>query len=811
MCYTDRNRFCCVRSALFADAIPKGQVDKYMKHILYFTSPAKQWEECFPLGSGRLGAMVDGGVDTLTLQLNELTLWSGAPYPAADRPDAWRRLPEVRKLIAQKEYVKAQKLLDKYFTCRGNGFEDAYSGSYQTFGTLKIKCTGKGKISSYRRQLDLASAVYTDAFLRNGNRTARTCFASNAHDRIVLLWENEAPADFRVTYEREAIEECLFSETGFRFSGHCDGDRSHMAFAGGIRIRTDGAPVRSRGGITVKGAGRLLIEFFAATDYAPCQAKAFKRADPRRAVDACLSAPAVPFETLLRSHTQEYSPIFSACTLSVSDGGEEIKLPDALYDKTERTMPALAEAFFHFNRYLMICAGRENSPLPMNLQGIWCKDYRAPWHCDYHININLQMNYWPSLPTGFAAQTAPLVRFASLLPENGRKTAAAYYRAPGWTAYTITNPWLWTSPGWGGAWSQFPLGGAWVCKNLTEYYYFTKDAALLEQIYPIIRENTEFNLSLLYKRDDGRFVTSPSTSPENNFRDDEGNVGWVCRGAAMDLEILHENFTDFLALSAALGIEDGFCARVRTALDALAPLQIGAAGQLCEWEGDWDLNAPEPNHRHVSHLYALHPGSMITPRFTPALAKACEKTLQLRGDDGTGWSLAWKINFYARLQRPEKAWLLLSNLLRPVDAGSRENYHHGGVYYNLFDAHPPFQIDGNFGAAAGMCEMLLQSHVRLEDGSFLLQILPSLPPALKTGSACGLHARGNVRVDLEWKDGRLSCALLTPRNNMTVCLDGDYLAEGVDLPVGETVYKNGITRFAAAAGKTYRVKLRNLL
>ena len=202
---------------------------------------------------------------------------------------------------------------------------------------------------------------------------------------------------------------------------------------------------------------------------------------------------------------------------------------------------------------------------------------------------------------------------------------------------------------------------------------------------------------------------------------------------------------------------------------------------------------------------------MITPRLTPALAKACEKTLELRGDDGTGWSLAWKINFYARLQRPEKAWLLLSNLLRPVDAGSRENYHHGGVYYNLFDAHPPFQIDGNFGAAAGMCEMLLQSHVRLEDGSFLLQLLPSLPPALKTGSACGLHARGNVRVDLEWEDGRLSCALLTPRNNMTVCLDGDYLAEGVDLPGGETVYKNGITRFAAAAGKTYRVKLRNLL
>ncbi|MBR3768604.1 MAG: glycoside hydrolase family 95 protein [Clostridia bacterium] len=783
-----------------------------MEKYLYFDKPAKEWEEALPIGNGRLGAMIYSGTDKLQLQMNEITLWNGDKYPDADKSEAYKHLPQLRSLINNKEYDKAAKLLDTEFINNGGGFEGAYSGSYQTFGDLMIKFPKKlKKIRGFSRKLDLSEAICFDEFETDGVKITREYFSSAVADAIFIKIDCDKKAflNFDISYSLDHIENLTVGENCLKFDGHADGNSSHIAFAGELRVLTSGGKTEKyENSLRITSADSVIICFTGATDYILDQKKNFKGRDPKEVCSEILDKIDLNDYAAIRTeHISDYKQLYDRSSLSL-DGSEKgsTSLPKRLHDFRKNTSDiGLAELLFNYGKYLLICSSRKKNVLPANLQGLWCKDYKAPWHCDYHTNINVQMNYWCAGPANIIYCTEPFAKFISALPENGSKTAKAYYNAPGWTLYTISNPWLWTSPGWGGCWSQYPLGGAWLCKHLVEYYNFTGDIKLLERFYDILKENCLFNIHILFEDENGFLMTNPATSPENNFCDDEGNKGWVCRGTAMDIEMLYENFTDMIDICKILGKDEDLREKLVTLRERLLPLKIGKAGQLCEWEGDWDLNAPEPHHRHVSHLYGLHPGTMISPEKTTELADACRKTLELRGDDGTGWSLAWKINFFARLLDGDHAAKLLYRLLRPVKDGLITRYSGGGgVYPNLFDAHPPFQIDGNFGATAGICEMLLQSQVKLSDGTFLITLLPALPSGWKNGEAKGLLARGNNEVSVKWNDGLLEKAVIKSNNGGKIAVKGKYKIFENKTEI-ERIYENGITLFTASENASFEL------
>ena len=778
-----------------------------MNYRIVFSEPASRWEEALPVGGGRLGAMVYGGAAVDRLQLNEISLWSGAPYPGADKPGAYRYLPELRELIERKQYAQAAELLNREFTCNGGGFDGAYSGSYQTLGELTVRTDiRRSDVSDYKRELSLSRAVCTERFTANGAAYKKEYFASHADGLVAMRIACDAPhgVSFRLSYRREALETLEYTEDGLFFYGHCDGAPSHMAFAGRLVLEAPGGTVcATKRGISVTGAEEAVLYFTAATDYVLDQSRGFKGDDPAASVRDF--HPAEGFDALLRRHTADFSSLYRRCTLNLGgEDREDMTTGQRLAAmKNGASDPGLAELFFNFGRYLLISCSRTDNVLPANLQGLWCKDYKAPWHADYHTNINVQMNYWCAYPCDLTELSAPLNAFIRALQKNGAKTAKAYYNARGWTVYTISNPWMWTSPGWNGAWAQYPLAGAWLCRHLVEYYNFTKDEAFLREVYPALKENCLFNIDLLYRDADGYLMTCPATSPENEFVDDEGRSGWVCKGTAMDIEMLWENFTDMIRICGILGTDAALAEQLSALRERLLPLKIGSAGQLCEWQGDWDLNAKEINHRHVSHLYGLHPGTMISPEATPELAAACGKSLEIRGDAGTGWSLAWKINFWARLQNGNRALTLLNRLLDPMKINRWYRRWGGGVYPNLFDAHPPFQIDGNFGAVSGICEMLLQSHVQLDSGEFLIRLLPALPDEWRQGSVKGLLARGNTEVAMEWADGKLTDACLVSRCGGRIAVGGCYLVNGQP-----ATYRNGVMFIDAEKDKIYQLTMK---
>ncbi len=781
-----------------------------MEHIMYFDKPAKVWEEALPIGNGRLGAMIYSDTTELILQMNEITLWNGEGYPDADKKEAYKHLPELRRLINASEYKKAADLLNKEFTNNGGGFEAAYSGSFQTFGELSIKFPKKlRKIRNYSRKLDLSTAVCSDSFMTGDVKINREYFSSAVRDAHFIKIESETKGflNFGISYELDHIEGFEFSNNSLAFYGHADGNNSHMAYSGALKISVTGGSTEKCGNmLKVKNADCVIICFTAATDYILDQSKSFKGENPSDICKKILDKiNPDDYELIKKEHIEDYKGLFDKSSISLTqEGSSDISLPKRLRAFAKnKTDIGLVELFFNFGKYLLICSSRKENELPANLQGVWCKDYKAPWHSDYHTNINVQMNYWCAGPANLVDCTEPLAKFITALRTNGEKTAKAYYNAPGWTVYTISNPWLWTSPGWGGCWSQYPLAGAWLCKHLVEYYNFTGDKKLLESFYETITENCKFNKSILFEDSNGYLMTSPATSPENEFCDANRNKGWVCKGTAMDIEMLYENFSDMIDICNILGRDTDFRDELISLRERLLPLKIGKAGQLQEWEGDWDLNAPEPHHRHVSHLYGLHPGTMISPDKTPELADACRKTLELRGDDGTGWSLAWKINFFARLFDGDHAAKLLYRLLRPVNDGFCTRYSGGGgVYPNLFDAHPPFQIDGNFGAVSGICEMLLQSQVKLPDGTFVINILPALPSDWKNGMARNLLARGNTEVSVKWLDGKTEYVKIKSNIGGKIAVKGIFGVSSDGKSI-DTTTDGSLTRFVAEKDTEY--------
>jgi len=741
-----------------------------MKNLsLWYDAPASEWmTEALPIGNGYMGAMFFGGIEKEQIQFSEGSLWSGGPgsnpdYNFGIREGASEYLPQVRELLDEGKLSKSNRLANKELTGiihkeRG-GSEFGDYGSQQTMGDLFISVDNKGKVSDYKRELDISNGEGRVSYKVNGKKYLRTFFGSYTAKAMVYRFESEVNTnyifDFKTPHKKISANlnsnpEGTDGSKVFVFRGEVEDNK--MQFETCFKIDTDGTISYDGGIVKILNAKTLTIYHTAATDYTlefPTY-KGFDYIADNKNTLAKLEGKS--YNEAREAHQKDYKNLFDRVELYLGENNRNnIPTNQRLQEYANGTAdPGLEQIYFQYSRYLMISASRPGT-MPLHLQGKWNNSTNPPWASDYHMNINEQMLYWPAEVTNLDECHLPLFEYMESLVEPGRISAKEFFNTRGWIVSTMNNPFGYTAPGWGFPWGFFPGGAAWLCQHVWEHYDFTQNKQFLRDTgYPLMKEAALFWIDYLIEDENGYLVSSPSYSPEH---------GGISRGASMDHQIAWDLLNNCIAACEVLDIDEDFKQEAKAIRDKIYPPSIGKWGQLQEWKEDVD--DPASKHRHVSHLFALHPGKQITVENTPELAEAAKVSLNARGDDGTGWSLAWKVNFWARLKDGDQAYKLLKKLLRPTNEKNIVMMDGGGSYSNLLCAHPPFVLDGNMGGCAGIAELLVQSHTGI------IELLPALPSVWGNGIVKGLKIRGGFEVDIDWKDGQLVQAKIKGIPNTT--------------------------------------------